>query len=68
MSYESAKACAVLVEDSAAEEANKKAASASASIAASNVIPSSSEVENQPRNLPPDGTTFNQISLGPKQR
>jgi hypothetical protein len=22
----------------------------------------------EPRNLPPDGTTFNQISLGPKQR
>ena len=24
--------------------------------------------ESQPRNLPPDGTTFHQISLGPKQR
>ena len=69
MSYESAKACAVLVEDTAKEANNNKKASASASIAASNVIPSSSEnVEQQPRNLPPDGTTFNQISLGPKQR
>ena len=24
--------------------------------------------QQQPRNLPPDGTTFRQISLGPKQR
>ena len=75
MSYESAKACAVLVEDTAKEannNKNNKKASASASIAASNVIPSSSSEnaadQNQPRNLPPDGTTFNQISLGPKQR
>ena len=74
VSYESAKACAVLVEDSEAKGASEKKASASASIAASNnVIPSSTlDVEQdvqQPRNLPPDGTTFNQISLlGPKQR
>ena len=73
MSYESAKACAVLVEDTAKEannNKNNKKASASASIAASNVIPSSSSenAADQPRNLPPDGTTFNQISLGPKQR
>ena len=64
-SYQSAKACAVLVDDDPS--------SASSSAAAASSAPSSSLPKNpalagsEPRSLPPDGTSFKQIELGPKK-
>ena len=65
VTYESAKACAVVV-DSEATPVLSSASEAAAASAPAIAPDTSSEV--RPRNLPPDGTTFSQISLGPKQR
>ena len=74
VSYESAKACAVVVDDSTSnsEVASSNTAASSLQQAASldnvnnavSVVSSSSAKDSSHKNLPPDGTTFKQISLG----
>ncbi len=73
VSYESAKACAVVVDEQASSSSSEEAAAASSSSIVVQQQPHLSlnpdlEAKEKARNLPPDGTTFRQISLGPKQR
>ena len=73
VSYESANPCAVVVEDNSDQVDNTPLVenvivqSASGGAAGAAMVASGNSKE-QARNLPPDGTTFRQISLGPKQR